>query len=68
VYVEEIGENTVDVNFLIAVVLHVTKYCALMRSGYVFIYTINILMKCNIYFVLPKKYLFLFCICCQFAS
>jgi len=45
----------VDVNFLSAVVLHVTKYCALMRSDCVFILTINILMKCNIYFVLPKN-------------
>lgn len=44
-----------DINFLSAVVLHVTKYCAVMRSDCVFILKINILMKYNIYFVLPEN-------------
>jgi hypothetical protein len=42
---KEIREVTVDINFPSAVVLHVTNYCASIRSDCVFVLIINILMK-----------------------
>jgi len=51
----------VDINFSMDVVLHVIKYCASVRSDYVFVLIINTLMKYNTFILYYLKiYLFLF--------
>jgi hypothetical protein len=60
VCMQEIREVTVNINFPSAVVLLVIKYCALIRSDFVFIVIINILMKYNTFILYYLKvYIFL---------
>jgi hypothetical protein len=55
VCMQEIREVTVNSNFPSAVVLLVIKYCALIRSDFVFILTINIFMKYNTFILYYLK-------------